>query len=173
MFHPSFSSVFPMPEGLGCSDGLFKHACKNLSICSTVCPLGSVVLFCSASCLSGHVILLTRILCDFRTTFGWNKFQPCFVSLEKKRLPNTITLTETKKKHDIGFSGAGEDCAALFFPPPQRPPRRCRAARATSSTSVRTAAACPAGGSVTGRTTVETGLTRPSAQVRHFSLAQR
>ena len=46
-----------------------------------------------------------------------NKFQPCFVSLEKKRLPNTITLTETKKKHDIGFSGAGEDCAALFSPP--------------------------------------------------------
>lgn len=46
-----------------------------------------------------------------------NKFQPCFVALEKKRLPNTITLTETKKKHDIGFSGAGEDCAALFSPP--------------------------------------------------------
>lgn len=44
-------------------------------------------------------------------------------------------------------------------------PLRFRAARGISSTSVETDAVFPRGGSAMGRTTVGTGLTRPSVQV--------
>lgn len=57
----------------------------------------------------------------------------------------------------------------LFQPPPPTFP----AAPGTSSTSVKTDAAYRRGGSATGRTTAETGPTRPSAQVRAVSRSAR
>lgn len=61
--------------------------------------------------------------------------------------------------------GAGlvTDCVV---PLPQKTPQKPQTAPATSSSSVRMATASPTGGSVTGRTTVRTGLMRRTVEVR-------
>lgn len=49
---------------------------------------------------------------------------------------------------------------------PQKTPRKLQTAPAISSSGVRMATASPTGGNVTGRTTVGTGLTRRTVEVR-------